>query len=119
DKDAVARESLRVLKPGGRLAISDVVLRRPLAESTRQLIGLWTGCVAGALVDQDYFEKLRAAGFEQVSVTPTRVYELGDITALADELVGDGGLPDNIDRDQIMAELDGSVMSAFVRGRKP
>ena len=119
DKDAVAREAFRVLKPGGRLAISDVVLRRPLPEPTRQLIGLWTGCVAGALVDEDYTDKLRAAGFEQVSITPTRVYEQTDIEALADELAGDIELPDDIDREGIIGELSGSVMSAFVRGRKP
>ena len=119
DKDAVAREAFRVLKPGGRLAISDVVLRRSLSEPTRQLIGLWTGCVAGALVDRDYQDKLAAAGFEQVSITPTRVYDHGDLTALADELVGDASLPADIDRAKIIAELDGAIMSAFVRARKP
>ncbi|MFI5040872.1 MAG: hypothetical protein ACHQNA_03315 [Acidimicrobiales bacterium] len=75
--------------------------------------------MAGALVDQDYLEKLRAAGFEHVSITPTRDYGQGDITALADELVGDAGLPKDIDRDKIMADLSGSIMSAFVRGREP
>ncbi len=118
DKDAVVREAFRVLKPGGRLAISDIVLLRPLSESTRALIGLWTGCVAGALVDEDYRTKLRAAGFENVSVTPTKVYEDEDIAALAAELSLQLELPEDIDRDEIMADLAGSIMSAFVRGEK-
>ena len=71
DKDAVVREAFRVLKPGGRLAISDIVLRRALSEPTRALVGLWTGCVAGAIVVDDYQAKLRAAGFEEVSIEPT------------------------------------------------
>jgi len=118
DKDAVVREAFRVLKPGGRLAISDIVLRRPLSEPTRALIALWTGCVAGALVVDDYVEKLRAAGFEDVSIEPTRVYEDDDIVALAAELSVDADLPDGGDRDGILAELGGSIMSAFVRARK-
>jgi len=118
DKDAVVREAFRVLKPGGRLAISDIVLLRPLSESTRALIGLWTGCVAGALVDEDYQAKLQAAGFENVSITPTKVYEDEDIAALATELSVELELPEHIDRNEIMAELAGSVISAFVRGKK-
>ena len=86
DKKAVVREAFRVLKPGGRLAISDIVLRRPLSERTRGLIGLWTGCVAGAMVDADYQETLQAAGFEHVSITPTKVYEEEEVAALAAEL---------------------------------
>ena len=119
DKDAVIREAFRVLKPGGRLAISDIVLRRPLSEQTRGLIGLWTGCVAGALVDEDYQAKLRAAGFENVSITPTKVYEEEDVAALATELSVELDLPEDVDRDAILDELAGSVMSAFVRGQKP
>jgi len=118
DKDAVVREAYRVLKPGGRLAISDIVLRRPLSERTRGLIGLWTGCVAGAMVDADYQATLQAAGFENASITPTRVYEEEDVAALAAELSVDLDLPEDIDRHEIMAELAGSVMSAFVRGQK-
>ncbi len=117
DKDAVVREAFRVLKPGGRLAISDIVLRRGLSEATQQLIGLWTSCVAGALVAGSYEEKLRAAGFEDVSIEPTRVYEESDIVALAGDLVAD--LPEGTDPEGIIAELGGTVMSAFVRGRKP
>jgi SAM-dependent methyltransferase len=119
DKDAVVHEAFRVLKPGGRLAISDIVLRRPLSEPTRQLIGLWTGRIAGALVDDDYQARLESAGFEEVSIEPTRVYGDDDIVALAAELAVDADLPDRIDRNEVLAELGGSVMSAFVRGRKP
>jgi SAM-dependent methyltransferase len=119
DKDAVLREAFRVLKPGGRLAIADIVLRSALSEQTRALIGLWTGCVAGALVVEDYEAKLRAAGFENVSIEPTRAFEEDDVVSLAAELSVDTGLPEDIDRDEIMAEVAGSVMSASVRGRKP
>ena len=118
DKDAVVREAFRVLKPGGRLAISDIVLRRALSEPTRALIGLWTGCVAGALVVNDYQAKLRAAGFEDVSIEPTRIFQDDDIVAMAAELSLDAEVLEDIDRDEILAELGGSVMSAFVRGRK-
>jgi arsenite methyltransferase len=119
DKDAVVQEAFRVLKPGGRLAISDIVLRRVLSEPTRALIGLWTGCVAGALVVEDYEAKLRAAGFEGVAIEPTRVFEDDDIVSLAAELSVDAELPKDTDRDKVMAELSGSIMSAFVRGHKP
>src|ERR1035441_7474658 len=119
DKDAVVREAFRVLKPGGRLAIADIVLRRALSEQTRALSGLWTGCVAGALVVEDYEAKLRAAGFEGVAIEPTRVFEDDDIVGLAAELSVDADLPKDTDRAKVMAELGGSVMSAFVRGRKP
>jgi SAM-dependent methyltransferase len=119
DKDAVVREVFRVLKPGGRLAIADIVLRRGLSAPTRALIGLWTGCVAGALVVEDYEAKLRAAGFADVSIEPTRVFEEDDVAGLTAELSVDADLPDGTDRDKVMAEVAGSVMSAFVRGRKP
>jgi len=119
DKDAVLREAFRVLKPGGRLAIADIVLRRALSESTRALIGLWTACAAGALVVDDYEAKLRSAGFEDVSIEPTRVFEDDDVVSLAAELSVDSRLPADTDRDEVMAEVAGSVMSASVRGRKP
>ncbi|MGD0984997.1 MAG: arsenite methyltransferase [Acidimicrobiales bacterium] len=119
DKDAVVREAFRVLKPGGRLAIADIVLRRGLSEPTRALIGLWTGCVAGALVVEDYESKLRAAGFDDVSIEPTRVFGDGDIDALEAELSVDAHLSQGIDRNEVMTEVAGSVMSASVRARKP
>jgi ubiquinone/menaquinone biosynthesis C-methylase UbiE len=119
DKDAVLREAFRVLKPGGRLAIADIVLRTALSEQTRALIGLWTRCAAGALVVEDYEAKLRAAGFEDVSIEPIRTFDEDGVTSLAAELSVDTGLPEDIDRDEVMAEVAGSVMSASVRGRKP
>ncbi len=119
DKDAVVREAFRVLKPGGRLAIADIVLRRALSATTGALIGLWTGCVAGALVVEDYEAKLRAAGFEDVSIEPTRVFDDDDIVGLAAELSVDAEQLEGIERDEILAELGGSVMSASVRGRRP
>jgi SAM-dependent methyltransferase len=119
DKDAVVREAFRVLKPGGRLAIADIVLRRALSDQTSALIGLWTACAAGALVVEDYEAKLRAAGFEGVSIEPTRVFEDDDIDGLAAELSVDADIPEGTDRDKVTAELGGSVMSAFVQGRKP
>ncbi len=118
DKDAVLREAFRVLKPGGRLAISDIVLRRPLSQRTRGLIGLWTACMAGALVDADYRATLQAAGFENASITPTKVYEKEEVAGLAAELSMELERLDDIDRDEILAELTGSVISAFVRGQK-
>jgi len=119
DKEAVLGEAFRVLKPGGRLAIADIVLRRALSGSTSELIGLWTGCVAGALVVADYESKLRAAGFEDVSIEPTRVFGRGDIDALAAELSVDTGTFQGVDRNEVMTEVTASVISASIRGRKP
>src|SRR5215472_19113143 len=75
DKDAVLREAFRVLKPGGRFAVSDIVLQRPLPESARSSMELWTGCVAGALLDSEYEAKLQSAGFADVGIEPTRKYD--------------------------------------------
>ena len=119
DKEAVLREAFRVLKPGGRLAIADIVLRRALSESTRALVGLWTGCVAGALVVEDYEARLRAAGFEDVPIEPTRVFDNDDIVGLVAELSVDAEQLEGIERDELLDELGGSVMSTSVRGRKP
>jgi arsenite methyltransferase len=116
DKDQVLREALRVLKPGGRFAVSDIVLRKPLPEAARTSMDLWTGCVAGALLDTDYAAKLRAAGFTDVGIEPTRIYGREDAEQLASgaalsSCCGGGG--------ELLDALDGAVMSAFVRARKP
>ena len=118
DKDAVVREAFRVLKAGGRLAISDIVLRKPLSETTRGLIGLCTGCVSGALVVGDYQAKLQTAGFDDVFIEPSRVFERDDIVSLAAELSAEIGHLGDVERDEILAELSGSIMSASVRAKK-
>jgi arsenite methyltransferase len=111
DKDRVLREAFRVLKPGGRLAVSDVVTRGEVPADVRQSILLWVGCLAGALEENEYTGKLRAAGFEAVEMEPTRVYRVED----AREFLADAG----IDVDAMAPLLDGKFMSAFVRAVKP
>jgi arsenite methyltransferase len=111
DKAQVLREAFRVLKPGGRFAVSDVVTRGAIDPKIRQNILLWVGCVAGALDEQDYRQNLQQAGFEQVDVEPTRVYQTAD----AKEFLKTAG----IDADAIAPEVDGKIMSAFVRAVKP
>lgn len=112
DKDRVLREAFRVLKPGGRFAVSDIVVRRPLPEAAQKSMALWTGCIAGALLEADYVQKLRNAGFEGAEVEPTRIYTCGDAEDLARaaEQAGDA---------ETVAALDGAIMSAFIRARKP
>ena len=111
DKDAVLREAFRVLRPGGRFAVSDVVFRGDVPAEIRRSIELWIGCVAGALRDEDYVAKLQAAGFIEASVEPWRVYKVEDARAL----LADAG----VDEERIAAEADGKVASAFIRARKP
>jgi ubiquinone/menaquinone biosynthesis C-methylase UbiE len=111
DKDRVLREALRVLKPGGRLAVSDVVTRGEMLPEIRQSVLLWVGCVAGALEENEYRSKLAAAGFEKIEIEPTRIYRLEDAREF---LSGQ-----NIDVDAIAPQVDGKFMSAFVRAVKP
>jgi len=111
DKDRVLSEAFRVLKPGGRLAISDVVTRGVIPNEIRQKVLLWVGCIAGALDETEYRSKLKAAGFEQVDLEPTRVYKVDD----AREFLSSAG----INVDAIASQMDEKFMSAFVRGVKP
>jgi SAM-dependent methyltransferase len=111
DKDRVLREAFRVLKPGGRLAVSDVVTTGPMLPEIRKSVLLWVGCVAGALEEQEYTGKLTAAGFEKITIEPTRVYRIEDARTF---LSGQG-----IDVDTIAPQVDGKFMSAFMRATKP
>lgn len=111
DKDRVFAEAFRVLKPGGRLAISDVVVRGPVPAEIRLNIELWMGCVAGALEESDYLGKLAQAGFIDISLEPTRVYRTED----AREFLAGAGL----DVESIAQQVDGKFLSAFIRARKP
>ncbi len=111
DKDRVLREAFRVLKPGGRFAVSDVVVRGDVPPAVQRSMALWVGCVAGALGDRAYVDKLEAAGFTQASVEVTRVYRAEDAR---DMLAGEAG-----DFDAVAAQVDGLFASAFVRAVKP
>ncbi|MFZ0800271.1 MAG: arsenite methyltransferase [Terriglobales bacterium] len=111
DKDRVLREAFRVLKPGGRFAVSDVVTRGEIAAEVRQSVLAWVGCIAGALEENEYRAKLAAAGFEQIEIEPTRIYRIDD----AREFLSSS----SIDADAIAAQVDEKFMSAFVRAVKP
>lgn len=111
DKDRVLREAFRVLKPGGRFAVSDVVVRGEVPESIRRNMELWIGCMAGALRDADYIAKLRAAGFEDAAIEITRVYTAEDAAEFL------AGQP--VQLQQLAREVDGRFASGFVRARKP
>jgi arsenite methyltransferase len=111
DKDRVLAEAFRVLRPGGRLAVSDVVVRGDVPEQVKRSLELWVGCIAGALKDSEYIQKLASAGFEAIGVEPTRVYNIEDARQF---LTGEG-----IDIEAIIPEVEGKFMSAFIRATKP
>jgi arsenite methyltransferase len=111
NKDRVLAEAFRVLKPGGRFAVSDVVVREGLPEVLRGNMELWAGCVAGALEESEYRDKLTAAGFEGVDLEPTRIYRAAD----ARQFLAESGFT----MDRLAEQVDGRVMSAFVRAQKP
>src|SRR6202035_2280100 len=111
DKDAVLREAFRVLKPGGRFAVSDVVTRGEMLPEIRKSVLLWVGCIAGALEENEYRSKLASAGFEAIEIEPTRIYRIED----AREFLSGK----DIDVDAIAPQVDGKFMSAFVRAAKP
>jgi arsenite methyltransferase len=111
DKDRVFAEAFRVLRAGGRLAVSDVVIQGEMPDDLRRSMELWVGCVAGALEEREYAEKLGRAGFEAIGVEPTRIYRVDD----AREFLSGCG----VDVDAHAPRIDGRVMSAFIRARKP
>ena len=111
DKNKVLRESFRVLKPGGRFAVSDVVTRGEILPEVRQSVLAWVGCIAGALKENEYRAKLTAAGFGQIEIEPTRIYRAEDAREF---LSGQG-----IDAEAIAPQVDGRFMSAFIRAVKP
>ena len=111
DKDRVLREAFRVLKPGGRFAVSDVVVHGDVPDEVRKNVLLWVGCIAGALQDADYSAKLAAAGFEAIDIEPTRVHKVEDARVF---LTGQG-----LDVDALAPQVDGKFWSAFIRATKP
>ena len=111
DKRAVIREAFRVLKPGGRFAVSDVVVQGELPEVVRRNMELWVGCIAGALADSEFLRLLESAGFERASVEPTRTYSFDDARAFLQNA--------GLDPDAIAHDVQGRVMSAFIRATKP
>jgi SAM-dependent methyltransferase len=111
DKDRVLREAFRVLKPGGRFAISDVVVRGEVPQQIRKSMELWVGCVAGALTDTEYQQKLAAAGFASIDIEPTRIYSMDN----AKELLNAAG----VDADAVAPQIRDKFISAFIRAQKP
>jgi len=111
DKDRVLQEAFRVLKPGGRFAVSDVVTRGEVPAEIREKVLLWVGCIAGALRDEEYRDKLAKAGFQSIGIDPTRVYAVEDAREF---LAGKG-----VDVDALAPQVEGKFMSAFIRAVKP
>jgi SAM-dependent methyltransferase len=111
DKDRVLAEAFRVLRPGGRFAVSDVVTRGEIPEEVRRDVELWVGCIAGALDENDYRERLSRAGFESVDLEPTRVYKVEDARGFLST--------QGLDVDAIAKQVDEKFMSSFIRARKP
>jgi arsenite methyltransferase len=111
DKDRVLREAFRVLRPGGRFAVSDVVVRGAVPDRIRRNVELWVGCIAGALQESEYRDKLAAAGFEEIDIEPWRIYRVED----AREFLTEAG----IDVEAVAPDADGKFASAFIRARKP
>ncbi len=111
DKQRVIDEAFRVLKPGGRFAVSDVVVRGEVPADVKRNMELWVGCVAGALEEKEYARLLARAGFQSIDIEPTRIYRSEDASAF---LAGSG-----LDAGKLSSEIDGQFMSAFVRARKP
>lgn len=111
DKDQVLREAFRVLKPAGRLAISDVVTRGEVPQQVRKSMLLWVGCIGGALQEEEYRAKLDSTGFESVEIEPTRIYDVQDARSFLSR--------EGIDVDEIAPQIEGKFMSAFIHARKP
>jgi SAM-dependent methyltransferase len=111
DKDEVLREAFRVLKPGGRFAVSDVVVRGEVPAEVRRSVEMWVGCIAGALHENEYTGKLAQAGFDGIAIEPTRVYSIEDARQF---LTGEG-----VDVDAIAPQVENKFMSAFIRAVKP
>lgn len=111
DKRQVLREAFRVLKPGGRFAVSDVVVRGEIPDEVRRNLELWVGCVAGALDEQEFLDLLAAAGFEQASIEPTRVYDPEEARTVLESA--------GIDATEVVKSVEGRILAAFVRARKP
>jgi arsenite methyltransferase len=118
DKSAVFAEAFRVLRPGGRLAISDIVLSKPLPSRIVGIMGLWTGCLAGALTEPACRDELLAAGFQDVDIEPATVMDRSDLESMAGQL-DPALIPAGVDVADTIKELDGVVMSVFIRASKP
>jgi arsenite methyltransferase len=111
DKNRVLQEAFRVLRPGGRFAVSDVVVRGPVPAQIRKNVELWIGCIAGAMEESEYRVKLAVAGFEDIEVEPTRVYKVEDARQILDGM--------GIDLEAIAPQVEGKFASAFIRAKKP